>query len=317
MFPLIVAAAATAAAADAKSQSDAAARDLQEKGMKALENIPLPVLKELHPELYAQVVKLNPELETAVNLGPSAMDGISTNPAMRQAQLNALSKMQQIGDEGGMNLSDKASLNNIMNESNAQAKGQQDAIMQNMAARGMSGSGMEMVQRQMAAQNASNQAANAGLNVAAQAQQRALQAIMQSGQLGGQMQSQDFGQQAQKANAQDAISKFNAQNQQNILSQNVQSKNQSQQWNANQSQNIANQNVGLNNDAQKYNNNLPQQNFNNQISKATGQVAQGNAMANTATQQGASNLGFYGNTLAAGANAYGAYQANKKKDEEQ
>jgi len=317
MIPLIIAAAATAAAANSKNQSDAATRDLQERGMKALENIPLPVLKELHPELYAQVVKLNPELETGINLGPSAMEGISTNPAERAAQLNALSKLQDIGNSGGMQLSDKASLNDIMNQSNANLRGNEQAIQMNMATRGMSGSGMDAVAQQLSAQNASNQASQQGLSVTAQAQQRALDAIMRSGQLGGQMQSQDFNQQATKANAMDAISKFNTQNQQNVLSQNVQAKNQAQQWNANQAQNIANQNVGLNNDAQKYNNNLPQQNFNNQVTKAGGQVAQGNAMANTAAQQGASNLGFYGNVLGAGANAYGSYVGNKKKQDEE
>jgi hypothetical protein len=48
------------------------------------------------------------------------------------------------------------------------------------------------------------------MDQAANAQRRALQAIQQSGELGGRIRGQDFDEQAQKARARDAIAQFNA-----------------------------------------------------------------------------------------------------------
>lgn len=272
--------------------------------LEAVKNVPLPVLKEYYPELYKQVVSLNPEMETAVNLGPSAMAGISTDPAMRQAQLNALSKLQEVGNAGGRDAQFLADQSRLENDINTNLKGQQDAIMQNLATRGMAGGGSELVARQMAAQGASNQQAQMAMEAKAQAQQRALQALMQSGQLGGQMQAQDFAQQSAKAQAQDAIAKFNAANQQQVISNNVGAKNNAQQWNATQAQNIANQNVGLGNEAKQYNLNLDQRRFDNEMSKATGVANQYNNIANSKNQERQGEMQLVGNIIGAGASAY-------------
>ena len=230
--------------------------------------MPLPVLKEYYPELYQQVAQLNPELETAVNLGPSEMAGIATDPALRQAQLNALAKLQEVGAAGGRDAQFLAEQSQLESDINRNLRGQQEAIMQNLAARGSAGGGQELVARQMSAQDAANRQAQMAMDAKAQAQQRALQALMQSGQLGGQMQAQDFGQAAQKAQAADAIARFNAANQQDVMSRNIGAKNQAQQYNVGTAQNIANQNVGTKNQAQQYNLNLPQQQFQNQMTKS-------------------------------------------------
>lgn len=274
--------------------------------LEAIRNVPLPVLKEYYPELYQQVVALNPEVETAVTLGPSEMAGISTDPALRQAQMKALSTLQEVGNAGGRDAQFMADASRLQNDINTNLQGQQGAIMQNLATRGMSGGMSEMVARQMAAQGASNQQAQTALDLNAQAQKRALDAIMQSGQLGGQMQSQDFSQSAQKAQAADAINKFNAANTQQVLSNNVNAKNSAQQWNATSAQNVANQNTGLRNDAQQYNSNLDQQRFNNEMARATGVANQYNNMANSKNQERAGEMQFVGGLIGAGAGAYGA-----------
>ena len=239
-----------------------------DRAVEAVRNVPLPILKEYYPELYQQVAQLNPELETAVNLGPSEMAGIATDPALRQAQLNALAKLQEVGAAGGRDAQFLAEQSQLESDINRNLRGQQEAIMQNLATRGMSGSGQELVARQMSAQDAANRQAQMAMDAKAQAQQRALQALMQSGQLGGQMQAQDFGQAAQKAQAADAIARFNAANQQDVMSRNIGAKNQAQQYNVGNAQNIANQNVGTKNQAQQYNLNLPQQQFQNQMTKS-------------------------------------------------
>lgn len=278
--------------------------DDNQAALEAVKNVPLPVLKEYYPELYQQVVSMNPELETAVTLGPSAMEGISTDPALRQAQMKALSKLQEVGDAGGRDAQFLADAARIENDVNTNLQGQQGAIMQNLATRGMSGGGSELVARQMAAQQAANRQAQSSLDLNAQAQQRALQALMQSGQLGGQMQAQDFSQQAQRAGAQDAISRFNAQNQQQVISNNVNAKNNAQQWNATTAQNTANQNTGLRNDSQQYNLGLDQQRFNNEMARATGVANQYNNIAASKDRDRAGDQALVGNIIGAGATAY-------------
>lgn len=272
--------------------------------LEAIRNVPLPVLKEYYPELYKQVVQMNPELETAVTLGPSAMEGVSTDPALKQAQLKALQKLQGISDAGGMDAQFMADQARLETDVNTNLQAQQGAIMQNLATRGMSGGGNELVARQMAAQQAANRQAQSGMDLKAQAERRALEALMQSGQLAGNMQSQDFGQQSSIAQAKDAINKFNVQNQQQIIGNNVGMKNNAQLMNANNAQNVANQNTGLKNQQQLHNNGLSQQNFNNQMAKATGVANQYSNIADRKDKERAGDMALVGNLIGAGANAY-------------
>lgn len=292
-------------------QSGQAQANAIDRANQILQSVPLPVLKEYYPELYKQVAELNPEAETAVNLGPSAMEGVSTDPSLRAAQMRALTKLQEIGDQGGMTATDRARLAQIQSEQNAALKGQTCAIMQNLAARGMSGGMSEMVARQLAAQEAANRAGQQGLDVKAQAEQRALQALMQSGQLGGQIEQNQFNQQSQVAQAKDLINKFNAQNLQNVGSANVQARNQAKAINAQNRQNIANQNVGLSNQAQQYNLGLPQQQYQNQIARATGQAQGITNLAQQNAQNQRDQMSFLGGLMQTGATYYGGKQ-NKK-----
>lgn len=275
------------------------------KQMELINNIPLPILKEYYPELYKQVVQLNPEVESAINLGPSSMENVSVDPALKSAQMNALAKLQEIGDQGGMTATDRARLSQIQAENDANLRGQQGAIQQNMASRGLAGGMSEMVARQLAAQGAANRNAQQALDVKSQAEQRALQAIMQSGQLGGQMGDQQFNQAAQIAKAKDAINQFNAQNSQNVMQRNVDGRNQAQSWNAQNAQNVANQNVGTRNQATQYNLGLAQQNYNNQIARATGQTQALQNQAQIAAQNNAAQNQLIGNLIGAGAMYYG------------
>lgn len=274
--------------------------DDYERAAKELKNVPLPILKEYYPDLYKQVVSLNPELESAVNIGPSEMAGIATDPSLRQAQLKALGKLSEVGDAGGRDAQFMADAGRLQSDVDASVRGREGAIQQNLATRGLSGGMTELVQRNLAAQEGANRQAQMGMDLKAQAEQRALQALMQSGQLAGQMQGQDFNQASAKAQAADAISKFNAQNLQGVQSRNVANRNSAQQWNAQNAQGIANQNVGLKNESQLYNNNLPQQNFNNQMSRAGAIAGQYNQSGQAKDRDRASNQQLIGGLISAG-----------------
>lgn len=264
-------------------------------------DISLPELKEINPELYQEVVRLNPEMETASSLGPSAMEGISTDPAMKQAQMDALRKLQGIGS-GEESLTDLSRRSQAESEINRNLKGNSDAIMQNLATRGMSGGGNELVSRQLNAQSGANRQADTDLQIRAQAEQRALQALMQSGQMAGDMEQQDYARKANVAQNQDAISRFNTQNQQQVQSRNVATKNNAQQMNAQNTQNVANQNVATRNNAQMYNENTrKQQNFSNQMGLQGAKAGVNQSIAENKERARGANQQLIGDMIVAGA----------------
>lgn len=290
--------------------SDDKSQSYYDEMLKQAQSIPLPILKEQYPELYKQVVSMNPELETAVTLGPSATEGISLDPKYKQAQMSALSKLMDITSNNGQDAQSKADNARLENQVNSNLQGNTQAIQQNMAARGMSGGMSEMVNKQLAAQQSANRQAQMGLDINAQAQQRALQALMNQSNVANQMSNTDFNQANIKAQAQDAISRFNTQNLQNVSSNNVAIKNNAQQTNNNNMQNIANKNVDLNNQAQQYNSSLAQQQFENELRKK-GMINTANSnLAKNSYNQAKDQDEFLGGAFGAAAKSFGTSKVN-------
>jgi hypothetical protein len=228
------------------------------------------------------------------------------------AQMNALRRLQEISDAGGKDAQFMADAARLQNDVNSNLRGNTGAIQQNLATRGMSGGMSEMVARQMAAQSAANRQAQMGLDVNAQAQQRALAALTQGANLGGQMQQTQFGQKSAQSQAQDAISQFNARNSQAVMGANADRSNQGQQYNLGNAQTVANQNTGLANDAKKYNLNLPQQRYQNQMDQAGMQVNVDRANQQRDEAKRGQNIGLAGNLLSAGAQSQFWKDTSKK-----
>lgn len=271
--------------------------------------------------------------------GNTAMDGISTDPRLRDAQMGALSQLQQLASSGGMTAADKANLAQIQANAAQAAQGQRAAILQNAAQKGMSGSGMQLLAQLQATQGDVNNASQQDLGIAGQAQQRALDAMMQSGQLGGSIQQQDFNQQSQVAAAQDAISRFNASNTNamnqynagqgnemnryngnNALNTNIYNNNmaydankyntgavnQAQYYDTGARQNVSNANTGLSNQQEMTNKiTVPQQNFGDQMGLAAGKSGAANAGVQYYGGQSQQDRGALGN-LVGGAAKMGA-----------
>lgn len=279
--------------------------DSYNQALEALKNVSLPELQRINPELYKAVTQITPEMEQNVVLGTSATDGISLDPRYKQAQMQALSKLMDITSNSGQDAQSKADNARLQNDINTNLQGNTAAIQQNMATRGLSGGLSELVSKQMATQQAANRQAQMGMDINAQAQQRALQALMNQSNVANQMSTTDFNQQNTKAQAQDAISRFNAQNLQNVNSANTQAKNQAQQSNATNAQNIANKNTDLTNKAYEWNTNgIAQQNFDNAMSKASGVSKQYNNVGISQDKARDENSQLWGNLISSGAKAY-------------
>ncbi len=191
--------------------------------------------------------------------GPSAMGGIQTDPSGMAAQRAQMAALSSLAANGGRNASSDANLAQIQQGENANAAGQRGAIMQNMAARGQGGSGNELLAQLSASQNATNNQSMQDLGVRGQQAQTALQAGQGAAQIGAGMENQQFGEAAARAQAADAISRFNAGN-----------ASQNSQFNAGQGNQAAMFNSGQNVGAQQANNANIQQGFGDTMGVAGG-----------------------------------------------
>lgn len=270
------------AAKDAKRQLDSLTDEWRQMNMPDLSPIEFERFKDIFVPQMAQ---------------DSLMGDIQTDPRLQDAQMAALGQLGELS-EGGLNLQDKADLADIQGEVARQDAGRQAAIMQGMAERGMGGAGMELAQRLQSQSAGADRAAGNARNVAAQAQQRALDAIMRRGQLGGEMRSQQFGEDSAKARAQDAMNLYNT----GLLNEGQRNR-----------QNISNMNTDITNTERQQPNQINQQQFNNQVQKQTGISDLGKSSAVARMGQGAAEAAMFGGLGSGISQGAGSYMSNKEK----
>lgn len=179
---------------DAREQEDKVL-DLLKKSMDEYGNIDPKVLQQI----------------TAQTQGDTEYDKIKEDPSLRSAQMQALSKLQDVANQGGMTAIDRGRLNDINNNINQQQQARRQALMTQAAQRGQAGSGLMYANALSGEQAAAEAASRQGFDVAAEAQRRALDAMQRSGQLGGDIRGQDYNIAANRASAQDRINNYNAQ----------------------------------------------------------------------------------------------------------
>jgi hypothetical protein len=215
------------------------------------------------------------------NLGASALD-----PAL-----------DEIIAGGGFTANDKAQLARLRSEESQADRGRREAIMNNFAARGMSGTPNDMLAQLSSSQAATTRDAQRSLDTAGMAQQRSFDAKVQ------------------KAQAADEINRFNAVNSQNVAAQNAANQYDAAKFNkqgqlTTQAQNVANQT-----DRRKFNilgsqqvadtnrqtarSNVQQQ-FDNQLAIADRKAAAVKAQAEAADRRADRKAGIYSNILASG-----------------
>lgn len=252
------------------------ARELQKAALEIMNGVRVPTVEEqkVFYEMLQSQGKLTPEMEQTFQQADSEMKKVKSDPRLRDAQLNALLKLQEIGNEQGLDPESRAQLERVKSEVATQERGNREAIMQNMAQRGVSGSGMELAAQLQSSQGAANRSSLASFDIAAEARKRALEAIMQSGNLSGNIRSQDFGEQSEVAQAQDAINKFNTANRQDVTGRNTNRTNEAQAGNLAERQRIADSNVAARNEQEQHNKSLAQQKFDNDYRKAAGAAGQ-------------------------------------------
>lgn len=281
-------------------------------------NVPDPKQQAIELQNYQVTGQLSPQLETAFQQQQSNLKNMSIDPTSRAAEVQALTQMQDLANNGGMDAQAKQQESQAINTSNANEQGQRGAIVQNAAARGVGGSGAQLAAELEASQGDANQAAASGQSAAAAAQQRALQAMTSASTMGSTLNNQDYGQAAAAATAQDAINKFNTQTQQTTSNANTTAENQAQASNLQNAQNISNLNTGVANTEETTNKGLIEKQFQNEEGIASG-VANAEkgvaSQANTNADNTSSLWGNIGSAISQGAGAIGqAYSGKSTSD---
>jgi hypothetical protein len=130
-------------------------------------------------DAYGQIDGERLRQVVAEQLGPSALQALEVDPSYRQAQREALGAMKNISDSGGMTLQDKALLQQTQDEGAQRERASRMSALQSLRQRGQYSAGAEIAQSALAGQSAANRNAQVGLQTAAMAQQRALDALRQ------------------------------------------------------------------------------------------------------------------------------------------
>jgi hypothetical protein len=279
------------------SDNEEAAENARRQALQELSGVRIPTVEEQQIALERLQLQgeLNPQMEGVESLGPSEMGAISLDPQLRAAQMAALRDMGSIA-RGGLSAADRANINEIRARNAQQVRAQEESIMQEMARRGTGGGNQELVARMQAAQMGANRASAEGDRIAAMAEQARREALTQQANMAGNVRGADFGEASAKAQAADAIARFNAANKQGVMTRNVGASREAEAANLTAKQRLADANVGLSNQQQQYNKALLQQQYLNQMAKAQAKAnaltAEAQAQKQTAAQDRAMGAGI-------------------------
>jgi hypothetical protein len=281
--------------------------DLLKKARQAIQDIPNPEERiEVYKQLEQQGV-LTPELEQAITVGDTALEQIKTDPRLREAQMSALGQLQELGKSGGLDQADRLNIEEARQRAASEASRQQAAVQESMARRGISGSGLEMAQRQMAGQAAANQSSMMDQRIQAEARRRALEAMMQGGQLAGSIRGQDFGEESRKKEAQDLINRFNATAMQGVGQRNAQAKNAAQEANLRAKQHADEVNVGIANREMDHRRLAPIGGFQRELAKQSAAAGNTGPLADFYKDQAQGTRDMWSGLIAQGGKAGAAF----------
>ena len=262
------------------------------------------------PTAYESQAIYDPE-----TLSDTELAEVLTNPRLADLYGIQTDVLGGLGEysKAGMSAIDNARLAEIQNQINMQNRGNQEAILQNMAQRGLAGSGSELAARLNAQQGAAQSGYLAGSELAGDAAQRAFQALQSQGAYAGQMTDQQYQQLANEAQAQDVINRYNTQMSNQALMQDYETKQRIGEMNTQQTNQRNQANTELANQAIQYNTvQKPMNQYAMQSNQAQMAMQGLGNQANIAAQNAATNQQFWGN-LAGSAIQGGAYWAGQKK----
>jgi hypothetical protein len=296
--------------ANAQTRANRAARKALREGANLIDSVDIPSIQEQMLELERLYLsgELTPQQEKAILQRRSELEDIVSDPRLRQAQMEVLNELDAIVQSEGLDPMAMAQVNQLRNELSQQERASREAIIQSANRRGVGGSGLELAAQLQNQQGAAQRGSQQGFDIAAQAQQRALDALQRKGQMSGNIRAQDFDEAARRAAAQDEINRFNVSQRTGAQQRNINRDLGAQEFNLNRADNMARTNLDIENQERMHNTGLIRQNYLDRLDKAKskanilgGQMAQNHQTGGQiqANMWGgiASGLGKVGGTL--------------------
>lgn len=167
---------------------------------------------ENRKQALAQMMGLSvPELEKLVakEQGSTHLGDVRTDAALDTAQEAAQQRLAEVGNAGGLDARARARMEQARMETAQAERASREGVLADARARGTLGTGAEVSALLQAGQAAADRERMAGVQTLGDAEDRALQAIIQGGNFAAQRQAAQWGQRAQVATAQDEIDRFN------------------------------------------------------------------------------------------------------------
>lgn len=323
--PLTIAAVAAPLAgslmgADAAGKSRKQAERLAKEAYSLLAGLEQPAfqdeLYQYSPEMYTQLVgELKPALESAVELGPSAMADVMSkiDPRLQQHQMTALAKLSGIS-ETGLSEEQKLALDEAKRGARSEAQSQKETVLMSAQQRGLADSGFARMAEMQAGQKAADRLSQEGMKQAAISAAEKTKAIEAAGALAGQIGQQRFTEQSAMAQAKDLRDQFTARNLQDVRMRNISQMNQAQAANLAAKQRIAEERAALNRRAMEQKSDLYGKRYDREYQK---RLAQANALTGQQqqlyTQAGQQAQFGAGTGAQVGSIFADIYAANKKK----
>lgn len=190
---------------------------------------------------------------------PQVVQDSSQGAQGRQAQMDALKRLQDIGSGATPDYELQDQLFNAQRNADSAAKQRQASLLADAQRRGQGGSGIAALAQMQAAESATDRQAVAESAAAAEAYRNRLAALAQGAQLGGQISAADRSLAGTNAGIINDFNQRMSTNYQNYVNQGANMQNEAQKFNIGQNQGAADKNVASAYDNAKYN----QSNINN------------------------------------------------------
>jgi hypothetical protein len=292
-----------------------AAEEAQKKALAIIEQLGAgpDLARKIYLDQFQSAGVLTPEIEKAVTSVTSKVSQIKEDPRFKEAQLKALSALQERG-QLGYTPEERLEMMQQQRAAEREAGAQRAGILEGLRARGLGESGAGLRAQLQSADELAERQMMLGQQRSAQASQRALQSMVQAGQLGGQIRGQEFDIDRSRAGAEDEMNRFNVANRMTQEQRRVAAENQARQFNLANQQAIMNMNTQAINAERTRQREAEQRMYQNQLAIAQMKSGAASAEAQQAAQRAGTTQQAWtqaGQAIGQGISAYGQYEAGR------
>jgi hypothetical protein len=292
-----------------------AAEEAREKALAEIEAIGAgpDLAREILLDKFQVAGVLTPELERAVDKVSSEVSKIKEDPRFKEAQLKALSALQERG-QLGFTPEERLEMMQQQRAAEREAGAQRAGIVEGLRARGLMDSGAGLRAQLQSADELAERQMMLGQQRSAQASQRALQSMVQAGDVAGRVRAQDFDVERTRAGAEDEMNRFNVANRMAQEQRRVAMENQARQFNLSNQQAIMNMNTQMINAELQRQREAEQRMYQNKLTVVGMRAGTYGAQADQATQRAGTTQQAWsqaGQAIGQGIGAYGQYEAGK------